>query len=577
MAPERFSRFLRSRQRPSLGGDAVVTPTSAPTGATQPNSGSPSDDRGIPDTAAIETTRPGTSPSPAHVDVPVPVPTRGAPTPAHSDVQPTVPHRSEGSVDVPVIAHVEEVPSVSPTSRPLYRLDPAKAQEHVDRIRRFRILVMGRANAGKTTILQRVCNTTDQPEIFNGEGEKVDATVVRGSLTRGEHNIEDELVFQSNPRFVFHDSRGFEAGSEEQFNMMKKFVMDRAKTSKLDERIHAIWFCIPLSESHRMVTAAETKFFDSCDTGHVPVIMLATKADALELDASEQLEDQGLSVDDVQVEKLQKEIMNNIMVKLKDWLGKTMFPPHDYLSLTGMQSEGADCTPLLTCTTNALKEEGLQQLLVSTQQSNLELCMEFAIMKTLKGYMNRQHQNLSPETIAFSLSRWFPYHYWGDFESGSNEPHPGPEEGYYRSSWDLILNGNGQDIGKEKLGRTFFLGISYACCQPSISHSRQSLNIPTFSTSKQYSRQYIAENGIGAILVFEYLYFLLQVTAGRKDIQEDLNLAAQEYQSSCIHANVNKLIQEAFQSHSDNVEVLCPILVKIAHQNRLSKMLNGWS
>ncbi|KIK12501.1 hypothetical protein PISMIDRAFT_689417 [Pisolithus microcarpus 441] len=517
MAPERFSRFLRSRQRPSLGGDAVVTPTSAPTGATQPNSGSPSDDRGIPDTAAIETTRPGTSPSPAHVDVPVPVPTRGAPTPAHSDVQPTVPHRSEGSVDVPVIAHVEEVPSVSPTSRPLYRLDPAKAQEHVDRIRRFRILVMGRANAGKTTILQRVCNTTDQPEIFNGEGEKVDATVVRGSLTRGEHNIEDELVFQSNPRFVFHDSRGFEAGSEEQFNMMKKFVMDRAKTSKLDERIHAIWFCIPLSESHRMVTAAETKFFDSCDTGHVPVIMLATKADALELDASEQLEDQGLSVDDVQVEKLQKEIMNNIMVKLKDWLGKTMFPPHDYLSLTGMQSEGADCTPLLTCTTNALKEEGLQQLLVSTQQSNLELCMEFAIMKTLKGYMNRQHQNLSPETIAFSLSRWFPY--------------------------------------------------------PSISHSRQSLNIPTFSTSKQYSRQYIAENGIGAILVFEYLYFLLQVTAGRKDIQEDLNLAAQEYQSSCIHANVNKLIQEAFQSHSDNVEVLCPILVKIAHQNRLCKIL----
>ncbi|KIK15481.1 hypothetical protein PISMIDRAFT_115117, partial [Pisolithus microcarpus 441] len=251
-----------------------------------------------------------------------------------------------------------------------------KAREHVDRIRRFRILVMGRANAGKTTILQRVCNTTDQPEIFNGKGEKV-CTL----CGRGEHNIEDELVFQNNPRFVFHDSRGFEAGSEEQFNMMKKFVMDRAKTSKLDERIHAIWFCIPLSESHRMVTAAETKFFDSCDTGHVPVIMLATKADALELDAFEQLEDQGLSADDALVEKLQKEIMNNNMVKLKDWLGKTMFPPHDYLSLTGMQSGSADCTPLLACTTNALKEEGLQQLLISTQQSNLELCMEFAITK----------------------------------------------------------------------------------------------------------------------------------------------------------------------------------------------------
>ncbi|KAI6019406.1 hypothetical protein PISMIDRAFT_682696 [Pisolithus microcarpus 441] len=78
----------------------------------------------------------------------------------------------------------------------------------------------------------------------------------------------------------------------------------------------------------------------------------------------------------------------------------------------------------------------------------------------------------------------------------------------------------------------------------------------------------------GTLLVFEYLYFLLQVPAGREGIQEDLNLAAKEYQSSGIHAKVNKLIQEALQSHGDNVEILCLILVKIAQQNQLSKMLN---
>jgi hypothetical protein len=38
---------------------------------------------------------------------------------------------------------------------------------------RFRVLVIGRANAGKTTILQKVCNTSEQPEIFNSKGEKV--------------------------------------------------------------------------------------------------------------------------------------------------------------------------------------------------------------------------------------------------------------------------------------------------------------------------------------------------------------------------------------------------------------------
>ena len=37
----------------------------------------------------------------------------------------------------------------------------------------FRVLIIGRSNAGKTTILQRVCNTTEQPKIFNQKGHKV--------------------------------------------------------------------------------------------------------------------------------------------------------------------------------------------------------------------------------------------------------------------------------------------------------------------------------------------------------------------------------------------------------------------
>ncbi len=39
---------------------------------------------------------------------------------------------------------------------------------------KFRVLVIGRANAGKTTILQRVCDTTDSPTIYrrNSGGER---------------------------------------------------------------------------------------------------------------------------------------------------------------------------------------------------------------------------------------------------------------------------------------------------------------------------------------------------------------------------------------------------------------------
>jgi GTPase SAR1 family protein len=56
-------------------------------------------------------------------------------------------------------------------------MDPSRIRE---KIGRFRILVMGRANAGKTTILQRVCNTRENPEIYNSAGKKVGITMLVG-------------------------------------------------------------------------------------------------------------------------------------------------------------------------------------------------------------------------------------------------------------------------------------------------------------------------------------------------------------------------------------------------------------
>ena len=64
-------------------------------------------------------------------------------------------------------------PIVPPSIEEDFRLDPAQVKKHFDRIGRFRILVIGRSNAGKTTLLQRVCNTTELPEIFNAHGERV--------------------------------------------------------------------------------------------------------------------------------------------------------------------------------------------------------------------------------------------------------------------------------------------------------------------------------------------------------------------------------------------------------------------
>ena len=47
---------------------------------------------------------------------------------------------------------------------------PAPARPRVPNVR-FRVLIIGRANAGKTSILQRVCDTFGSPEIYRSGPE----------------------------------------------------------------------------------------------------------------------------------------------------------------------------------------------------------------------------------------------------------------------------------------------------------------------------------------------------------------------------------------------------------------------
>ena len=49
----------------------------------------------------------------------------------------------------------------------------------------FRILVIGRANAGKTTLLQRVCNTTEDPCIYDDDNKNLVSV----------YRCEDEFCF----------------------------------------------------------------------------------------------------------------------------------------------------------------------------------------------------------------------------------------------------------------------------------------------------------------------------------------------------------------------------------------------
>jgi hypothetical protein len=49
------------------------------------------------------------------------------------------------------------------------------------------------------------------------------------------------MIFTSNRQFIFHDSRGFESGSDNEVNKIIDFIAERAATGQLSKQLHAIW------------------------------------------------------------------------------------------------------------------------------------------------------------------------------------------------------------------------------------------------------------------------------------------------------------------------------------------------
>ncbi|KAG1758676.1 GTP-binding protein [Suillus occidentalis] len=274
-------------------------------------------------------------------------------------------------------------------------MDPSTLRKKFER---FRILIIGRANAGKTTILQRVCKTRENPEIYNSAGEKIDPAVLMASrevgdvhcgqqhystsFQRGVHDIENEMVFRSNPGFVFHDSRGFEAGGHSEFDKVKAFIAWRSTRGRLSSRIHVIWYCIPMDEDGRSFTEAEVKFFSQCDTGSIPVIVLFTKFDALYDDEFAELISKGVSRKDAEAlvpQRAKEAFADGPQLKLLYSCENNQRPPRCHICLPDMDKNDADCGPLIERTAEVLDDDTLKQLFVSTQRTTLELCMRYAV------------------------------------------------------------------------------------------------------------------------------------------------------------------------------------------------------
>ncbi|KAG9036447.1 hypothetical protein FRB95_008745 [Tulasnella sp. JGI-2019a] len=268
---------------------------------------------------------------------------------------------------------------------------------------RIRILIMGTAGVGKTTILQKICSETDTPIVRNPEGEVISSPdSLVPTTARGLHDINLEITYPSRPGFVFHDSRGIECGSANELNEMREFLIQRAKNAT--NAIHVIWYCIS-ANSDRPLVPAERQFFER-DMGKVPVVVIFTKLDGLETRAYNHLKAEGLTRKAAfqgrkarANEMLQEHFVKRIM--------ELAHPPMGFVSFKGLHKPGQHCAELTRKTVEALKHnQDLQARFVLASRYDLK-----ARLMALGGWIRKQEMSMTDEALTRGVLLYFP-HVW---------------------------------------------------------------------------------------------------------------------------------------------------------------------
>ncbi|KAF8549884.1 hypothetical protein OG21DRAFT_1488196 [Imleria badia] len=173
-------------------------------------------------------------------------------------------------VDVPIDINLRDIESYRKKARNVEvvvagHIQPllATTTPIIEACSQFRLLIIGNAGVGKSSLINKVFGVDD---------------VNTSTNTRGAANIDQEFVSPKNERFVVHDSLGFEAGDERNIAIVKDFVARRKAKPGLKDQLHAIWLCLELPYSGgRLLEAGVEKFLQ------LPLVVVLTKVDLLDI------------------------------------------------------------------------------------------------------------------------------------------------------------------------------------------------------------------------------------------------------------------------------------------------------
>ncbi|KAF8257267.1 hypothetical protein EI94DRAFT_1759526 [Lactarius quietus] len=195
-------------------------------------------------------------------------------------------------------------------------------------------------------------------------------------MNRGEHEIDDELVFSNNPGYVFHDSMGIESGSIDELEILKDFIRRKCAERRLRDKLHAIWYCVPM-DGHR--PGLDLKYYDKiCADPNVPVIAVFTKFDQFKCNVEMDMQDESDDPDnypdsDVSAEMAEKRFQDHYLGPLGN--------DAKYVRLENMHMKDSRCDCLVEMTAAVLNEDTVALMLLAVQRGNIEFSVKTSLSR----------------------------------------------------------------------------------------------------------------------------------------------------------------------------------------------------
>jgi GTPase SAR1 family protein len=146
---------------------------------------------------------------------------------------------------------------------------PSTVSEIMASCSRFRVLIIGEAGVGKSSLINKV---------FGVAGVDVSDT------TRGQASIDQEYIAPDNQHFIVHDSCGFEAADQQNLTTVRNFISGRRCKRDLKDQLHAVWLCLTIPYAGGRLLEAGVEEFLKCRKeilGDIPLVVVFTKLDLL--------------------------------------------------------------------------------------------------------------------------------------------------------------------------------------------------------------------------------------------------------------------------------------------------------